>query len=37
MVNGTSLEKDTGVIVLTRYAGLSNEFFTRAKEFIPER
>lgn len=35
--SGTVLEKDTGVIVLTRYAGLSDEFFTRATDFVPER
>lgn len=35
--SGTNLEKGTGVIVLTRYAGISEEFFTRAADFVPER
>ena len=35
--SGTALEKDTGVIVLTRYASLSEELFTRANDFVPER
>lgn len=37
MKNGFVVEEGTGVIVLTRAAGVSEEFFTRAKEFVPER
>ena len=37
MEDGTVLEKNTGVIVLTRYAGASENCFTRAKDFVPER
>eukprot|EP00752_Nemacystus_decipiens_P014607 g13007.t1 len=37
MKNGFVVEEGTGVIVLTRAAGVSKEFFTRGKEFVPER
>lgn len=37
LANGKPLKKDTGLIVLTRYAGLSEDCFTKAKEFVPER
>lgn len=37
MEDGTVLEKDTGIIALTRYAGESEDCFTRAKDFVPER
>lgn len=37
MKNGFVVEEGNGVIVLTRAAGVSEEFFTRGKEFVPER
>ncbi len=37
MRNGTELEKGNGLFVLTRAVGVSDEFFTRGKEFVPER
>lgn len=35
--SGARLEEGDGVVVLTRAAGTSEEFFTRGKEFVPER
>ncbi|CAM9472380.1 unnamed protein product [Hapterophycus canaliculatus] len=35
--SGTVLQEGTGIVVLTRAAGVSDEFFTRGKEFLPER
>lgn len=35
--DGLVVEAGTGFIVLTRAAGVSDEFFTRGKEFVPER
>lgn len=34
---GIVLEKGTGAFVLMRAVGVSDKFFTRAKEFVPER
>ncbi len=35
--SGAKLEEGDGLFVLTRAAGTSEEFFTRGKEFVPER
>jgi len=35
--NGFVMKKGTGLWVLTRACGVSDEFFTRGKEFVPER
>ena len=35
--SGVTLEEGDGLFVLTRAAGTSEEFFTRGKEFVPER
>lgn len=37
MKDGFVVKEGNGVIVLTRAAGVSEEFFTRGKEFVPER
>ena len=37
MESGFVLEEGTGMFLLTRALGVSEEFFTRAKEFVPER
>lgn len=37
MKSGLVLKKGTGVIVLNRTLGVSDEFFTRATDFVPER
>ena len=35
--NGFVVEEGTVVRVLTRACGVSDEFFTRGKDFVPER
>lgn len=37
MKSGFVVEEGTGVVVLVRAAAVSEEFFTRGKEFVPER
>lgn len=37
MESGFIIEEGDGLLVLTRALGVSEEFFTRAKEFVPER
>lgn len=37
MKNGVKAAKGTGFIALMRYSAVSEEAFTRASEFIPER
>eukprot|EP00752_Nemacystus_decipiens_P014601 g13003.t1 len=37
MESGFVAEEGTGMFVLTRALGVSEEFFTRAKDFVPER
>lgn len=37
MKNGIKVDGGSGYVLLTRYAALSEEAFTRAAEFIPER
>lgn len=37
MSDGVVLEKGTGVITLIRYTSLSEDAFTRAADFVPER
>lgn len=37
MKSGMELKKGTGVVALSRYVALSEEAFTRAADFVPER
>lgn len=37
MNNGYIAKKGTGFLLLIRYPSLSEEAFTRARDFVPER
>lgn len=37
MKSGRVLKKGTAVLTLNRAAGISEDFFTRGDEFVPER
>lgn len=37
MKNGFVAERGTGFLLLNRYGALSEEAFTRGKDFVPER